>query len=149
LSIEDKQEIEAVIATVGLTGFEKNFPHQLSGGMQQRASLARALISQPKVLLFDEPLGALDAFTRIKMQQEILKIWCETKTTMVMVTHDVEEAVALSTRVFAMTPRPGKIKEIIDVDLPYPRNRDSADFIRVKEKVLDVLNFTDVVVGKT
>jgi ABC-type nitrate/sulfonate/bicarbonate transport system ATPase subunit len=110
--------------------------------MQQRVALARTLINYPKVLLFDEPFGALDAFTRIKMHDELLKIRERTDITMVMVTHDVEEAVYLADRIFTMTPRPAILKKIIDVDLPRPRHRDSKEFIEIKEQVLDVLNFT-------
>lgn len=146
LTDEHKQEVQDIIKLVGLEGFEKSYPHQLSGGMQQRVSLARGLINKPKVLLFDEPFGALDAFTRIKMHSELLKIWQERKTTMIMVTHDVEEAVVLSDRIFAMTPRPGKIKEIIDVNLAHPRNRDGAEFISYKEQVLRALDFTERIV---
>ncbi|MCO7124353.1 ATP-binding cassette domain-containing protein [Sporolactobacillus shoreicorticis] len=116
--------------------------YELSGGMQQRVALARALINYPKVLLFDEPFGALDAFTRMKMHDELLKIKESTNITMVMVTHDVEEAVYLADRVFTMTPRPAILKKIVAVDLPRPRNRDSKEFIEIKEEILDILNFT-------
>ena len=103
---EKEASVKEFIDLVGLTGFEKYYPHQLSGGMCQRASLARALVGHPKVLLLDEPLGALDAFTRMNIQDEILRIWKEHSTTMIMVTHDVDEAVYLSSRVVVMTPRP-------------------------------------------
>lgn len=102
--------------------------------MQQRVNIARALINNPDVLLLDEPFGALDAFTRSKMQSELIDIWQKRKITMIMVTHDVEEAVFLSDRVFAMTPRPAVIKEIVTVDLDRPRERDSQNFIAIKEK---------------
>ena len=103
---EKEASVKEFIDLVGLTGFEKYYPHQLSGGMCQRASLARALVGHPKVLLLDEPLGALDAFTRMNIQDEILRIWKEHSMTMIMVTHDVDEAVYLSSRVVVMTPRP-------------------------------------------
>lgn len=140
---DSKKEIQRFIDLVGLTGFEQKYPSQLSGGMQQRVALARALINYPKVLLFDEPFGALDAFTRIKMHDELIKIWQEHKITMVMVTHDVEEAVYLADRIFTMTPRPAILKKIINVNLPHPRKRDSQEFIHLKEEVLKVLNFSD------
>ncbi|MDF2929263.1 MAG: ssuB 3 [Anaerospora sp.] len=110
------------IELVGLSAFHKSYPHQLSGGMAQRASLARALVNHPKVLLLDEPLGALDAFTRMNMQDELIRIWQERQTTMIMVTHDVDEAIYLSDRVIVMTPRPAKIESYIEVTLPRPRN---------------------------
>lgn len=141
-----KSEVNDFIELVGLKGFEKTYPHQLSGGMAQRASLARALVNHPKVLLLDEPLGALDAFTRMNMQDEILKIWKERGTTMIMVTHDVDEAIYLSDRIFVMTPRPAKIEQIIEVNIgrsdSYGRKRDSVDFLRLRSKILQILDFT-------
>lgn len=134
-------EVDNYIQLVGLQGFEKSYPHNLSGGMQQRVNIARALINEPDVLLLDEPFGALDAFTRSKMQNDLIHIWQERKITMIMVTHDVEEAVFLSDRIFAMTPRPAVIKEIIPVSLERPRLRDAPEFIATKEKVLRILNF--------
>jgi ABC-type nitrate/sulfonate/bicarbonate transport system ATPase subunit len=138
-----KAEIQSFIDLVGLTGFEHAYPYELSGGMQQRVSLARALINYPSVLLLDEPFGALDAFTRMKMHDQLIKIWKEKKITMVMVTHDVEEAVYLADHIFAMTPRPAILKEIIDVNLPHPRQRNSTPFIELKNRVLAALNFTE------
>ena len=126
---------------VGLTGFENSYPHQLSGGMNQRASLARALVGHPKVLLLDEPLGALDAFTRMNMQDEILKIWKDQKMTMIMVTHDVDEAVYLSDKVVIMTPRPAKIEQVLDIELGRPRARGGTDFIKYRTKILEILNY--------
>lgn len=141
-----KQDVADFIHLVGLDGFEKSYPHQLSGGMAQRASLARALVNNPKVLLLDEPLGALDAFTRMNMQDEILRIWKERGTTMIMVTHDVDEAIYLSDRIFVMTPRPAKIEEIIEVLIGRGENqgrqRDSSDFLRLRSKILQILDFT-------
>ncbi|MDF2636959.1 MAG: transporter ATP-binding protein [Pelosinus sp.] len=143
---EKKNEVQDFIRLVGLEGFEKSYPHQLSGGMAQRASLARALVNHPKVLLLDEPLGALDAFTRMNMQDEILRVWKERGTTMVMVTHDVDEAIYLSDRVFVMTPRPAKIEEIINVNIgrneELGRQRDSGDFLQLRSKILQILDFT-------
>jgi ABC-type nitrate/sulfonate/bicarbonate transport system ATPase subunit len=143
---ENKKEVEEFIKLVGLQGFGKSYPHQLSGGMAQRASLARALVNHPKVLLLDEPLGALDAFTRMNMQDEILRIWKERGTTMIMVTHDVDEAIYLSDRVFVMTPRPAKIEEIIEVNIGrgenFGRQRDNEDFLKLRSKILQILDFT-------
>ena len=115
--------------------------------MAQRASLARALVNNPKVLLLDEPLGALDAFTRMNMQDEILRIWKERGTTMIMVTHDVDEAIYLSDRIFVMTPRPAKIEKIIEVNIGRNENlgrqRDGSDFLNLRSKILQILDFTE------
>lgn len=138
---EKKNEVADYINLVGLSGFEKSYPHQLSGGMAQRVALARALVNHPKVLLLDEPLGALDAFTRMQMQDEILRIWEERGTTMILVTHDVDEAIYLSDRIVIMTPRPGKIQEIIDVQIGRPRERNHPDFFRLRSRILETLHF--------
>jgi ABC-type nitrate/sulfonate/bicarbonate transport system ATPase subunit len=135
-SAESRKTIHEHVELVGLTGFEKSYPHQLSGGMSQRAAIARALVNRPEILLLDEPLGALDALTRMYMQQELDRIWRQEETTMIMVTHDVEEAVYLSDRIVIMSCRPGRIKRIIPVPLARPRDRASYDFIRIKEEVL-------------
>ena len=119
----------------------KRYPHQLSGGMCQRASLARALVGKPKVLLLDEPLGALDAFTRMNMQDEILRIWKETGMTAIMVTHDVDEAVYLSDKVVVMTPRPGRITGTLDIKLARPRARSSEDFLHYRAEILRQLHY--------
>lgn len=137
---EKKDEIPEYIKLVGLEGFEDYYPHQVSGGMAQRASLARALINHPKVLLLDEPLGALDAFTRTQMQEEILRIWKDRSITMVLVTHDVEEAVFLSDKIAVMTARPGKILDYIDVPLDRPRNRTDPSFIQFRNRILGIFN---------
>lgn len=143
---EKKKEVQEFINLVNLQGFEKSFPHHLSGGMAQRAGLARALVNHPKVLLLDEPFGALDAFTRMNMQDELLRIWKERGTTMIMVTHDVDEAVYLSDRIFVMSPRPAKIESIVKVDIgrneTLGRKRDSVDFLRLRSKILQILNYT-------
>ncbi|MEI7812685.1 MAG: ABC transporter ATP-binding protein [Ignavibacteria bacterium] len=134
---EKKEIVQKHIDLVGLNSFEKAYPFQLSGGMAQRAAIARALVNQPEVLLLDEPLGALDALTRMYMQQELETIWKkENNLTMIMITHDVEEAVFLSDRIVIMSARPGKIKKIIDVPLPRPRDRDGYDFVKIKEELL-------------
>ncbi|MBR4790932.1 MAG: ABC transporter ATP-binding protein [Treponema sp.] len=138
---EQKDEVDKFIELVGLKGFEKSFPHQLSGGMNQRASLARALVGHPKILLLDEPLGALDAFTRMTMQDEILRLWKEHNTTMVMVTHDVDEAVYLSDYVVVMSPRPAKVEKIIGIDLTHPRARGQDVFLKYRTKILEILDY--------
>lgn len=139
---QNKELVQDYIKLVGLEGFEKSYPHQLSGGMCQRASLARALASKPKILLLDEPLGALDAFTRMNMQDEILRIWEEENMTMIMVTHDVDEAIYLSDRVVVMSPRPAKIEQVIDVEIGgRPRARSNPDFLQYRSKILKILNY--------
>ena len=112
------------IELVGLKGFEKSYPTQLSGGMKQRVAIARAYAVQPEVLLMDEPFGALDAQTRTQLQSELTKTWQEEKKTCFFITHDVEEAVLLATKVIIMSARPGRIKKIVDINLPYPRTQE-------------------------
>lgn len=124
------------LALVGLSDFGDAYPHQLSGGMAQRAAIARALVNEPKVLALDEPLGALDALTRVKVQAELQRIWMEAGTTMIMVTHDVDEALFLGDRVVVMSSRPGRIARIVDVDLPHPRDRASPLLHRLKDEIL-------------
>ena len=136
---ERKGDVEDFIKLVGLEGFEKSYPHQLSGGMQQRASLARALVGHPSVLLLDEPLGALDAFTRMNLQDEILNIWKKHNMTMIMVTHDVDEAIYMSDKVVVMSARPSKVEAIIDIDLPRPRARAQDTFQEYRTRILNVL----------
>ncbi|MCY1273455.1 Aliphatic sulfonates import ATP-binding protein SsuB [compost metagenome] len=139
----DKREKAALIAEhlalVGLTGFEQAYPHQLSGGMAQRAAIARALVTRPKVLLLDEPFGALDALTRLHLQRELQRIWVQQRSTMIMVTHDVEEALFLSDRVIVMDPRPGRIRHEVRVDLPHPRERNSPRLQQLKDELLEEL----------
>ena len=130
-----KERIDELIRLVGLQGFEKKYPRQLSGGMSQRVAIARALINKPSLLLLDEPFGALDALTRITMQNEILRIWQSEKNTMVMVTHDIDEAVALSNRIVILGQRGTGIKKIVNVDLPYPRARVGRDFSNIRNMV--------------
>lgn len=124
------------IQLVGLAGFETAYPKELSGGMAQRTAIARALVSKPKVLLLDEPLGALDALTRVYLQGELQRIWLQQKTTMVMVTHDVEEAVYLGDRVVIMDAHPGRIRRVVDVPIAHPRDRASPALHAIRDQVL-------------
>jgi ABC-type nitrate/sulfonate/bicarbonate transport system ATPase subunit len=130
-----KQAIAEHIALVGLQDFSTAYPHQLSGGMAQRAAIARALVNQPSILLLDEPFGALDALTRSHLQQELQRIWQTEKITMVLVTHDVDEAVYLGDRVVVMQPRPGRIRRSFDVEVPHPRDRADARLKLLSEDV--------------
>jgi ABC-type nitrate/sulfonate/bicarbonate transport system ATPase subunit len=139
---EKRSEVEQFLKLVGLESFANSYPHQLSGGMAQRAALARALINHPAVLLLDEPLGALDAFTRMRMQDEVLRIWQARKTTMLLVTHDIDEAIYMADRIVIMTPRPAKIERIITVDLPRPRRRNDELFLGMRASILEMLHFT-------
>ena len=120
---------------VGLSGFEKSLPKELSGGMAQRTNIARALVNNPYILFLDEPFGALDAFTKIQLQNELLNIKKKEKSTMIMVTHDIEEAVYLADRIIVMDRNPGRIKDIVTVNLPRPRNRNDYDFVRIRQKI--------------
>jgi NitT/TauT family transport system ATP-binding protein len=116
-----KERVAHYVSLVGLEGFEDAYPHELSGGMQQRANLARALAANPEILLMDEPFAALDAQTREFMQQELLKIWNQTRKTVLFITHQIDEAIFLADRVVVMSARPGRIKAIFDIDIPRPR----------------------------
>lgn len=138
---QKRHEVDEFIRLVGLEGFAEAYPHHLSGGMAQRVALARALITHPKVLLLDEPLGALDAFTRMRMQDEVLRLWQARITTTLLVTHDIDEAIYMSDRILLMTPRPGRTDRIIPVDLDRPRDRASAEFLRLRSEILELLDF--------
>lgn len=136
---ESRRSVEKYIELVGLKQFKNSYPYELSGGMQQRAAIARALANEPEVLLMDEPFGALDAQTRNILQDELLRIWEQRHVTFIFVTHSVDEAVVLSDRIVVMTARPGKIKEIVEVDLPRPRSRTSPEVNRLRDRVLKLL----------
>jgi ABC-type nitrate/sulfonate/bicarbonate transport system ATPase subunit len=138
---EKRNEVGEFMRLVGLEAFANAYPHHLSGGMAQRVALARALINHPKVLLLDEPLGALDAFTRMRMQDEVLRLWENRRTTMLLVTHDIDEAIYMSDRIVIMTQAPGRIDREIDIDLPRPRDRTGDSFLRFRGEILEHLHF--------
>jgi ABC-type nitrate/sulfonate/bicarbonate transport system ATPase subunit len=138
---EKRGEVDEFMRLVGLEMFANAYPHHLSGGMAQRVALARALINHPKVLLLDEPLGALDAFTRMRMQDEVLRLWRARGTTMLLVTHDIDEAIYMSDRIMIMSPRPGRIERIISVELDRPRQRSSPDFLHLRGDILEFVHF--------
>jgi ABC-type nitrate/sulfonate/bicarbonate transport system ATPase subunit len=137
---ERKRAVQEHIALVGLNGFQDAWPHQLSGGMAQRAAIARGLVNRPRVLLLDEPFGALDALTRARLQDELQRIWAAEGITMVLVTHDVEEAVYLGERVVVMAPRPGRIATSFDVSLARPRERSDPELAGVRDAVMAALH---------
>ncbi|QQZ42360.1 ABC transporter ATP-binding protein [Pseudomonas sp. SK3(2021)] len=144
LSASERQtRIADFIELVGLTDFTRAYPHQLSGGMAQRVAIARGLVASPRILLLDEPFGALDALTRQQMQDELLAIRERARITTVLVTHDVEEAIFLADRVVVMEPRPGRIKRVVDIALPHPRQRSSFDFHQLREELLHELTSDD------
>jgi len=138
---EKRNEVDEFMRLVGLEAFGDAYPHHLSGGMAQRVALARALINHPKVLLLDEPLGALDAFTRMRMQDEVLRLWQTRRTTILFVTHDIDEAIYMSDRIMIMTQPPGRIDQTIANTLARPRDRSSAEFLRLRGNILELLHF--------
>jgi NitT/TauT family transport system ATP-binding protein len=131
--------VDAAIDLVGLTGFRKAYPHQLSGGMAQRVALARALVNDPRILILDEPLGKLDSLTRITMQAELVALWQRKGFTTLLVTHDVEEALFLANRVIVFSDRPARIKADISVDRPYPRHRGDPRLAELRRDILGLL----------
>lgn len=137
-----EERIARVLEKVGLAAFAKALPRQLSGGMAQRVALARALVRRPSVLLLDEPFSALDSFTRLKLQDHLAELWAQERFTLILVTHDVEEAVILSDRVVVLRGHPGRIHRIFEVELPRPRRRSATEVQLLKEEVIDALDLS-------
>ena len=132
--------VQKYVEIVGLKGFENSYPYELSGGMRQRVAVARALAVDPSILLMDEPFGALDAQTRNLLQHELLEIWEKTRKTILFVTHSVDEAVFMADRIVVLTPRPGRICEVIPIECTRPRDRTGVEFAKVRRYVLDLIN---------
>jgi ABC-type nitrate/sulfonate/bicarbonate transport system ATPase subunit len=131
-----REEILAhYVEMVGLKGFEKAYPRELSGGMRQRVEIARALAANPDIIYMDEPFGALDFLTRLKMRTDLIRIWQEERKTILFVTHDIEEAVQLADRVIVMSRRPASVQEVVRVDLPRPRDLDSPDYLAARDRI--------------
>lgn len=135
--------VDRMLRMVGLEEFKSVYPHQLSGGMAQRVALIRTMVNEPEVFLLDEPLGALDAFTRMTMQDELLNLWKEKKNMMIMVTHDIDEAIYMGTRVLVMAPRPGRILEDIPIEIDRPRNRTSHKFFAYRTHIMELLGVAE------
>jgi NitT/TauT family transport system ATP-binding protein len=133
---ERRDRIAHYVQLVGLTGFENAYPHELSGGMKQRVEVARALAVNPDVLYLDEPFGALDSITRLVMRSELLRIWEAEKKTILFVTHDIEESVQLADRVVVMSSRPARLRRIVDIDLPHPRDLSSRRYLELRDSIL-------------
>ena len=134
---------QETIDLVGLKGFEKAYPMELSGGMKQRVEVARALAVKPDVIFMDEPFGALDSLTRLTMRSELIRIWKQEKPTILFVTHDVDESIQLADRVVVLTERPGRIARIVEVDLPHPRDLASPEYARIKGELYELLGVKD------
>jgi NitT/TauT family transport system ATP-binding protein len=132
---EQRERIAHYIAMVGLKGFERAYPRELSGGMKQRLEVARALAVDPDVLYLDEPFGALDSITRLQMRRELLRIWQAERKTVLFVTHDIEESVQLADRVVVLSARPGRIRQIVDVDLPHPRDLSDPRYLELRDEI--------------
>lgn len=137
---EREAKVSHAIETVGLKGFEEKYPHQLSGGMRQRAGLARTLVNDPSFILMDEPFSAVDHLTRLTLQDEIIRIWQKQKKTILFITHDVAEAVYLANRVVLLSPRPSHIRQVFDIPVPHPRERNDPRLLNVVEKIYLLLN---------
>ncbi|MFB6117526.1 ABC transporter ATP-binding protein [Halosegnis sp.] len=134
-----RERVDEMLELVGLEGSGDTYPSRLSGGMKQRVALARALAVDPELLLMDEPFGSVDAQTRARLHGELLDVWAETGKTVLFVTHDVEEAVKLADRIVVMSPAPGTVREVVDVDLPRPRDRTDPAFAEYQERVLSLI----------
>jgi NitT/TauT family transport system ATP-binding protein len=139
---EPDEIVSYYIQMVGLVGFEKSYPRELSGGMRQRVEIARALAANPEIIYMDEPFGALDFITRLKMRSDLTRIWCEEKKTILFVTHDIEESVQLADRVVVLTQRPGRICRQIDVDLPRPRDLDSPAYLQIRDEIFRIMGMS-------
>jgi NitT/TauT family transport system ATP-binding protein len=144
-----RETVDYYIDMVGLTGFEKAYPRELSGGMKQRVEIARALAANPDVLYMDEPFGALDFLTRLRMRAELIQIWQREKKTVLFVTHDVEESVQLADRVVVMSRRPATISTIVDIDLPRPRDLDSPHYLKLRDKIFSAMDLTHYGMNQT
>jgi ABC-type nitrate/sulfonate/bicarbonate transport system ATPase subunit len=139
LLAQERGRVDDAIELVGLTAYSRAYPHQLSGGMAQRAALARALVNDPALLLLDEPLGRLDSLTRLTLQAELLALWQNKRFTAILVTHDVEEALLLASRVIVLSERPARIKAEFAVEFDYPRRRDDARLVALRRQILGTL----------
>jgi NitT/TauT family transport system ATP-binding protein len=135
----NRRRVDEALARVGLTAFSTAYPHQLSGGMAQRAALARALVNDPRLLILDEPFGKLDSLTRMTMQSELVRLWRERGFTTILVTHDVEEALLMANRVIIFSERPARVKAELVVDRPYPRHRDDDRLVALRREALELL----------
>jgi ABC-type nitrate/sulfonate/bicarbonate transport system ATPase subunit len=142
---EQHKIVQHYIDLVGLKGFEKTYPGELSGGMKQRVAVARALAVKPDIIFMDEPLGALDSLTRLQMRAELLRIWQAEKMTILFVTHDVDEALQLADRIVVMSPRPGRIAEIVPVRAPHPRDIGSSEYGKLKNRLYELLGVSHTI----
>lgn len=138
---EIKRKVAAIIDIVGLTGFERFYPHQISAGMKQRVAIARAFVTDPDLLLMDEPFGQLDTNTRFHIERNLIEVWEKTKRTVIFVTHNLEEAVYLAERILVMTQKPTRIKEEVKVDLPRPRNYADPKFVQIRRQVTELVKW--------
>jgi ABC-type nitrate/sulfonate/bicarbonate transport system ATPase subunit len=132
---EKRERIRHYVQLVGLTGFEHAYPRELSGGMKQRLEVARALAVNPDVLYLDEPFGALDSITRLQMRRELLRIWHAERKTILFVTHDIEESVQLADRIVVLSARPGRVRRIVNVDIPHPRDLSDPRYIALRDQI--------------
>ncbi len=136
---KQREIVHRYVQMVGLTGFEKAYPRELSGGMRQRVEIARALAPNPEIIYMDEPFGALDFITRLKMRADLTRIWQEERKTILFVTHDIEESVQLADRVIVMSSRPGTIRKQVSVDLPRPRDLDSSEYLETRDEIFHTI----------